>query len=348
VGLSVLQVSYALAPVSPEAVGGAEQVLSFLEAGVAAAGHRSVVVAPEGSRVAGSLVATPRSGPRLDDAAQRAAERVHADAVHRTLDASAFDLVHAHGLDFDRVLPRPCPPAVVTLHLPPSFYPREALAPRDRLALVCVSRSQAAALPPGVRCAAVVPNGVPLDVYRPSAERSGRALVLARVCREKGIDAALDGARRAGVGLDVRGAVFPYPDHVRYFEGEVLPRCDDERTFGGPVAGGDKIRLLASARCLVVPSRTAETSSLVAMEALACGTPVVARRIGALPEIVEEGRTGVLFEWDHDLPDAIRAADRISRETCRAAAVERFDAATMVSRYLALYRAVAREAGLAP
>jgi glycosyltransferase involved in cell wall biosynthesis len=96
----------------------------------------------------------------------------------------------------------------------------------------------------------------------------------------------------------------------------------------------------------VVPSLAPETSSLVAMEALASGTPVVARRAGALPEVVEDGRTGILVDRDDELGPAMLAASRLSGEACRRAAEARFDAAETGRRYVALLEALAR--GRAP
>jgi glycosyltransferase involved in cell wall biosynthesis len=103
-----------------------------------------------------------------------------------------------------------------------------------------------------------------------------------------------------------------------------------------------KRRLLSSARCLVVASLAEETSSLVAMEALACGTPVVARKAGALPEIVDDGRTGFLVDDEAAMARAIRDAAGLDRQACRASAVARFDHRRMAAEYLALYEECAR------
>ncbi len=132
---------------------------------------------------------------------------------------------------------------------------------------------------------------------------------------------------------------------MRYFRDEVRPRLGAGARFLGPIGVAEKARLLARARCLVVPSLAPETSSLVAMEALACGTPVVARRVGALPEIVEDGRTGFLVDGVDELAEAIRDSARLSAADCRGAAEARFGAATMVERYLDLYRRLLRRRG---
>ena len=104
----------------------------------------------------------------------------------------------------------------------------------------------------------------------------------------------LDAAAIASVPVLVGGQVFPYPDHERYFADEIAPRLTGTRCFLGPVAFARKRRLLTAARCLLIRCRVPEAISLVAMEALACGTPVIAFRAGALPKIIEDGRTGFL------------------------------------------------------
>jgi glycosyltransferase involved in cell wall biosynthesis len=155
---------------------------------------------------------------------------------------------------------------------------------------------------------------------------------------------ALRAAHEARVGLLLAGASFPFDEHRRYFESQIAPLLDRDRRFIGAVGWRRKSILLAQARCVLVPSRAPETGSLVAMEALACGTPVVAFPAGALPSIVEHGRTGFIVSDVHEMAEAIRRCDAIRPEHCRRAAEERFSAAIMVRRYLAVYRRLAAQA----
>jgi glycosyltransferase involved in cell wall biosynthesis len=331
--MRVLSVAWPLAPVSRDAVGGAEQILAALDAALMRAGHRSIVIACEGSRVAGELVATKLPSPPWTAASLETAEQAVRAAIHRVLATTPVDLVHLHGLDFAAVLPPPGVPCLATLHLPPAWYPPRALRQR-RAALVAVSDTQRQNLP---HCRATVPNGVALGAVRHDVRRRSFALWLGRVCEEKGPHRAVDVARRAGLPLLLAGQVHGFATHVRFFTNELLPRLDAQRRFVGPVAGAAKQRLLAAARCLIVTSEAAETSSLVAMEALAAGTPVVALRRGALAEIVEHGRTGLLADDIDELEAALRRIDTIDSAACRAAARTRFDADRMARDYLALY-----------
>ena len=173
------------------------------------------------------------------------------------------------------------------------------------------------------------------------------ALTLARVCPEKGLHLALDAARAADAPMLLAGGVFPYPAHQNYFRAEILPRLDRRRRWLGPVGFIRKRRLLAAARCLLVPSLVAETSSLVAMEAAACGTPVIAFARGALPDVVEDGRTGFLVDDVDGMAEAIRRVHLIDPAVCRETARCRFSNERMAAAYIDRYHTLARVAAAA-
>jgi glycosyltransferase involved in cell wall biosynthesis len=336
--LTVLSVAYPLAPVGPDCVGGAERILTLLDRALVAAGHRSVVVACAGSAVAGTLVPLPLPPGPLDEAARERAHGACREAIAAALRRFPVDLLHFHGIDFDAYLPPAGPPALVTLHLPPAWYSAAALhVGRPRTFLHCVSAVQRRACPPGLPLLEDVPNGVDLETFRPTGSKRCFALALGRICPEKGLHLAFDAAVRAGLPLLLGGQVFPYAEHERYFQEEIEPRLTPPNRLLGPLPLPRKRRLLAAARCLLVPSLAPETSSLVAMEALASGTPVIAFPAGALPEIVEDGKTGFLVEEVEAMAAAIRQVDRIDPQACRRAAVERFSAERMLAGYFDLY-----------
>jgi glycosyltransferase involved in cell wall biosynthesis len=202
----------------------------------------------------------------------------------------------------------------------------------------CVSNAQAKTAPGDAR---VIPNGVPIPVFRVHPKKRSYIMCLGRICPEKGFHHALDAAALLNLPMVLAGEVYPYEAHQNYFDEHILPRLSDKRRFIGPIGCARKSRLLAAARGVVIPSDVNETSSLVAMEALACGTPVVAFRRGALPTIIEPGRTGVLADSPSDLPDAILAASSIDPAECRRAAVERFSCDAMTRQYLSTYEDLA-------
>lgn len=339
--LTVLQVAYPLAPVGPDTVGGAEQVLYWLDRGLVARGHRSLVVAAEGSSPAGELVPVPGPTGPLDAAVKRAAQTAHQTAILAALERHPVDLVHLHGIDALDYLPPPGVPVVITLHLPPDWYP-EAIWHLDRpdTWLVPVSASQRRDCPDCPALRSPVPNGVPVDDLAWHGAKAGHAAALGRICPEKGFEHALTAARRADVPLILAGRVYPYDWHVQYFETVLTPLLDRRRRYAGPLGFAAKRRLMGKARAVLVPSLCAETSSLVAMEALACGTPVIAFPNGALPEVVEDGVTGFLVPNAMAMADAIHRADRIDPDACRAAARARFSPDAMVEGYLHAYLGV--------
>jgi glycosyltransferase involved in cell wall biosynthesis len=341
--LTVLNVAYPLAPVGPDAVGGAEQVLTLLDAALTRAGHRSLVIACEGSTAEGTVLPVSGQHGSLTDAARRAAEQVHRAAIERALARWPVDLVHMHGIDFHAYLPPPGLPVLVTLHLPPEWYPPEVFRlERPRTYLHCVSAAQRRDCPPDAWLLPEIENGIPIEAFSGRHAKRGFVMALGRICPEKGFHVALAAAARAGVPMLLAGEVFRYDAHERYFHNEIAPRLDRHRRFIGPLGLARKRRLLSAARCLLVPSLVPETSSLVAMEALACGTPVIASPLGALVDIVDHGRTGFLATGEREMAHAIESAGALDPEACREAARARFAASRMTERYLALYRALAR------
>ncbi len=353
--LTVLSVAYPLAPVGPDAVGGSEQVLTALDQALVAGGHRSLVVACEGSRAMGELVAypAPPTDRPITDADARNGQRWSRERIEAVLATEQVDVIHMHGLDFHQYLPSVGVPMLATLHLPPDWYPPEGLAPpRPDSWVQCVSATQAARMPavPEVRARMLppIPNGVPvgrLGALHP--KRCAYALMLARVCPEKGLHLALEAAHAADSGLLIGGEIFPYQAHQDYFHEKVVPLLDKRRRYLGPVGFAQKRRLLAAARCLLIPSLVAETSSLVAMEAAACGTPVVAFRSGALPEVVEDGRTGLLVDDVAGMAAGIVQARALDGATCRAVAQARFSHERMAAAHIERYRDLAFGHGVA-
>ena len=343
--LTVVSVAYPLAPVGPDAVGGAEQILTTLDAALVAAGHRSIVVACEGSATAGELVPIPAvpAGEPITTDHQWAGQRHIRERLAAVLAREAVDVVHLHGLDFHQYVPEAGVPVLVTLHLPPDWYPQWALTPIwPDTWLTCVSASQSAAMPGSPGLLPPIPNGVAVErLGELHPRKRGYALMLARVCPEKGVHLALEASHAARVSCLVGGEVFPYQAHRDYFEQEVVPLLDRRRRYLGPASFRQKRRLLAAARCLVIPSLVAETSSLVAMEAASCGTPVVAFRNGALPEVVEHGRTGFLVNDAAEMAEAIKLCGAIDPAVCREVARARFSNTRMAADYLARYEALA-------
>jgi glycosyltransferase involved in cell wall biosynthesis len=341
VSLTVLSIAFPFAPVGPCGIGGAEKILAELDGALVAEGHRSVVVACAGSLVAGELFAAPMPERALISDSDRRWHRWRFQAaIDRALAKHHVDLIHLHGMDFDQHVLPPDIPVLVTLHVPVQWYDPEVwTAYAGRVQFQCVSESQRRMCPKLLGDVRVVENGVPLPTFRLDREREDFALALGRICPEKNVHEALEAGTLAGTQVLVGGHVFPYREHGEYFHEKVEPLLNGEagHRFLGPIETERRQRLLARAKCLLHSTIAPETSSLVAMESLAVGTPVIAYRSGALPDIIEDGVTGFLVDNVEQMADAIRRVDQIRPEDCRAAAEKRFSRERMVHDYFNLY-----------
>jgi glycosyltransferase involved in cell wall biosynthesis len=352
----VLYVAYPLLTVSDESAGGAEQVLWTLEHEIAQrrTGQMDVlttVAASAGSRVSGELFSTGEPCSQPDDYERRLVE--HEDRVvefvqSRTRAGNAFDLIHDMSGSFWRRAAQIDTPVLATLHLPRSFYPAQSfenLAPN--VSFSCVSRSQSRSFTDLETMLDVVPNGIAVENFGPDIEGSAEQnpserqglLWLGRICEEKAPHLALEIAERAGLPIIIAGQVYPFSYHQQYFAREVAPRLQQmaHATFISAPSFATKRRLLCEAEALLITSLADETSSLVAMEAATSGTPVIAFRRGALPEVVREGVTGFVVD---DIASAVEACGRIkaiSNTACAAHAQENFSSAKMADGYLSLY-----------
>ncbi|MHB9027858.1 MAG: glycosyltransferase, partial [Candidatus Latescibacterota bacterium] len=342
--LTVLSVAYPFAPVRSDTAGGAEQVLLSLDRALVKAGYRSIVAACQGSRPSGILVEIPPVRDIIDDSVRQKIHELLRNIILRTLRGRDIDIVHMHGIDFPAYLPPPGAPVLATLHLPPAWYDLSGLQTgRPGTYFNCVSRSQESSCPRLPGLLPFIENGVDIKAFEKPSPRGKYAVALGRICPEKGCHIALEAARTAQIPLIIAGEVFPYESHRRYYSERILPFLDGrEYRFLGRVGFERKRRLLAGAGCLLVPSLVPETSSLVAMEALASGTPVIAFPAGALADIVEDGKTGFLVQNAREMAEAMGKTRHIHPETCRASARERFPAERMTEKYLEIYRRIAR------
>jgi glycosyltransferase involved in cell wall biosynthesis len=341
--LRVLFIGYSLLPISERSCGGAEQVLLMVESQIHHRGHATVVAACSGSRVAGELFATGDPPCDTDSFERRNREHISRvlEFIYHCQQSQPFDLIHDHGGSFWRHATAVDVPVLATLHLPRPFYPETSFAELpDHLTINCVSHSQAKHFQDVPQFAGVVRNGVEVDRFPYSEEKGDYLLWLGRFCHEKGPHVALDVARECHMPIVLAGEVYPFSYHQHYFEQEILPRLqqmsDTARWMSG-ISLQQKLELLRGARAVLIPSLVDETSSLVAMEAMGCGTPVISLRCGALPEVVADGSTGFVVESPEEMVQALAMIDRIKPRACRARVQREFSASRMAGEYHQLY-----------
>ncbi|HEV2117308.1 MAG TPA: glycosyltransferase family 4 protein [Terriglobales bacterium] len=350
--LRILYVAYPLLPVSEVSAGGAEQMLRVTERQMARRGHSTTVAACDGSQVAGELLTTGAAPEQPDCLSQRDAEhnaRILQFLARRQRAHPPFQLVHDMSGTFWPQAAVLTLPVLATLHLPRAFYPPqmfENIPPN--VSFNCVSESQARSFPGLPRFLGIVRNGIELERFLPARRKQSYLLWLGRFCEEKGAHLAIQGAGLAGLPVLLAGKIYPFSYHQQYFLREIAPHLGDGwsrvRLAEAPSLA-QKVQFLSHARALLIPSLADETSSLVAMEAAACGTPVIAFRRGALPEVVRDGVTGFLVNSVEEMAQAVARLEKIQPANCRRHAEENFSAVRMADDYERLYRQMVAGSG---
>jgi glycosyltransferase involved in cell wall biosynthesis len=324
-------------PVPPVAYGGTEAVIDRLARGLVRAGHGVLLAATGDSTCPVRRVAPiPRAlGVGSPSPEEEYVERAY-DALHEC------DIVHDHTLRGPELAASRGDRRVVTTNH--GEFDRALLAHysrvADRVPIIAISHAQAAAAC-GIPIARVIHHGLDVDRYPRGRGQGGYFLFLGRMAAQKGAHRAARVAREHGARLLIAAKMTEPLEH-RYFREQVEPLLGETVQYVGEVREREKLELLAGARALVNPIRWAEPFGLVMIEALACGTPVLAFPEGAAPEIVDDGVTGFLCLDESDLGGHLDQVDALDRDACRAAARTRFSTARMVDDHLELFAQVCR------
>jgi glycosyltransferase involved in cell wall biosynthesis len=255
-------------------------------------------------------------------------------------DVSRFDVIHFHCdyLHFPLLRRHPCA-GVTTLHRRLNVPDLGALFQEyAEVALVSISDDQRRPLP-RANWRATVHHGLPRDLHTFRGGPGKYLAFLGRISPQKRLDRAVAIARETGLPLKVAAKV--YPEERDYFKAAIEPLLRESRSFVefvGEVGGQQKDDFLGNALALLFPIDWPEPFGLVMIEALACGTPVIAWRNGSVPEVIEDGVTGFVVDSIEEAVQAVRHVGRLKRATCREVFEERFDAARMARDYLDVYR----------
>lgn len=330
-------------PVPPRAYGGIETIVHLLAEGLVERGVDVTLFASGDSTTAAELDAVYAQAPS-DHIGKTEWDLEHVLLCLRR--APEFDLVHDHAGPLGMTLLALAGVRVVSsVHGPLTGRPGRLYARACRMApgiqLVSLSLRQRAPQP-SLPWLANVPNAIDTSAYPFSPRKDDYLLFLGRMGEDKGAHRAIEIARAAGLPLRI-AAKCRDDAEIAYFEREIEPRLGPDVCWHGEVGGAEKLELLSRARALVFPIAWEEPFGLVMVEAMACGTPVLATRRGSVPEVVAHGVSGFVAEDEEGLAASVPLLASLDPERVRAHASGRFSAARMVDRYVAVYEAVVDE-----
>src|SRR3982751_1104501 len=335
--MKIAQVAPLFESVPPQAYGGTERVVSYLTEQLVQLGHEVTLFASGDSVTAAELVPVCPRSLRLSKSPDPLA--LHFLMLQRVFSrASEFDFIHFHIDYFHFPLPRRNPvPQATTLHgrldLPdlPSLYAEF----RD-MPVVSISDAQRAPLP-FANWQATVYHGLPETIFRFSEDAEDYFAFIGRISPEKGVDRAIEIARRVGRPLKIAAKVDRVDRH--YFNTKIKPLLGHSLIeFVGEVTHREKEKLLGGACGLLFPIDWPEPFGLVMIEALACGTPVLAFRCGASPEVIDAGVTGRMVGTEDEAVRAIPQLLSLDRKKVRSRFEQRFSSAQMAREYVSIYQ----------
>ena len=343
--MRIAQIAPLFESVPPKYYGGTERIVSYLTEALVDMGHEVTLFASGDSRTRARLIPMVERSLRLDDSCidqivhhVLMAERV---AQH----AGEFEILHSHIDYFPFSTFRRLPvPAVTTLH---GNLGKNDLVPLyrefDEVPLISISEAQRAPLP-WVNWQGTVQHGLPVDLHSLQEGRGEYLAFLGRASPEKRLDLAIEVARQAGMFLKVAAKVDTKDQE--YFETVIKPLLDPAVVeFVGEIGEEEKGDFLGNASALLFLIDWSEPFGLVMIEAMACGTPVIARPMGSVQEVIEDGVSGYIVDGLEGAVEAVKQVENISRRGCREAFERRFTARRMAEDYLKIFgRLVAQPA----
>jgi glycosyltransferase involved in cell wall biosynthesis len=332
--------------VPPTGYGGVESVVSALTEALVQRGNEVTLFCAPGSTSSAHVV-TLLDEAHPDEIERSLYEVDHVARAFAAIDRAQrerpFDVVHDHcGFTALGMADRLATPLVHTLHgqftrATSAFYARH----ESKATLVAISRAQRATAPEPLADVKVIPNPIELQGWPMRERKEDYLLWVGRMTAEKGPHRAIAAARAAGVPLVLAGVI--QPGQQAFFDREVAPHIDGDRVrFLGEIGGTLKRSAFAGARALLMPISWEEPFGMVMVEALACGTPVIAFPAGAASELVIDGLTGFLVADETAMAAAVERLESISPRDCRAWVADHCDVDVVAGAYESAYRAAAR------
>jgi glycosyltransferase involved in cell wall biosynthesis len=328
--------------VPPPGYGGIEHVIALLAEELTRRGHLVTLLAAPGSRSA-AQIHNPLPEAHPDRIGASIFEADHVARAFATIDrvreeGSGFDVIHDHsGFIALAMVDRIYAPMVHTIHGPfiPEAYEFYS-ANGHRATTVAISEAQRRQAPPAVRGSAVIPNPIAVGDWPLRRSKDRYLLWIGRMAEVKGPHRAIEIARRSGRQLLMAGPV--QPGQESFFQSEVAPWVDGHRVrYIGEVGGRARTELFARASALLMPIRWSEPFGMVMVEALACGTPVIAFPEGAAIEVVVDGENGYLVADEKEATCAVEEVHRIDPVRCRSTVASRYAPASIAASYERVY-----------
>jgi glycosyltransferase involved in cell wall biosynthesis len=322
--------------VPPAAYGGIEAVVADLVDALVGRGHKVTLIGAGSHATRAQRFHKTSNVGLADQLGEVMPELVHAAKVGTILDALDVDVIHDHTMAGPLMARGRLTPTVVTAHGPVTGDFRELyLALADTVQLVAISDAQRS-IAPDLAWSATVHNAVRSDTFPFRAAKDDYVVFLGRFHPDKAPHLAIDAARAAGLPIVLAGKCSE-PLERAYFTREIEPRTGSDVTIYGIADAAAKRRLLSRAACMVFPVCWEEPFGMVVIEAMACGTPVVALRRGSVPELIVHGRTGIVVDDPDDLPAGILLAREVESAACRKHVESNFTVEVMAEGYEDVY-----------
>ena len=339
--MRIAQVAPLTEAIPPKLYGGTERVVSWLTEELVALGHDVTLFASGDSQTKARLEPVWPRALRLDGKVRDPMALHMAMLEHVYQRADQFDILHFH-LDYFpfSLFSRNATPFITTLHgrldLPEHQVVFDVF---NRAPVISISDAQRRPVP-NAHWIDTIYHGLPAHLLQPRPAKPGYLAVLGRIAPEKAVDRAIHIARRAGMPLKIAAKVDPVDR--QYYEHEIRPLLElPGIEYIGEISDAQKSDFLGGAIGLLMPIDWPEPFGLVMIEAMACGTPILAYPGGSVPEIVEDGLTGFIVNNEAEAVDAVRRLPELSRPRIRARFEERFTARRMAMDYLSVYRRMA-------
>jgi glycosyltransferase involved in cell wall biosynthesis len=336
--MRIAQIAPPWISVPPKTYGGTELIISWLCDELIKRGHEVWLFATGDSKTKAKLV--PVWPSSLWKANLRTPHAVFSLLYQKLIEMQEnFDIIHDHcefyTCPFSKFLK---PPIVTTLHHPLTEETITLYKKFPNINFVAISKNQRKE-GPGINIVKTIYNGIPLDKYPLNKEPKDYLLWLSRIGPDKGIAEAIDIAKLSGQKLIISGNILP--QYADYFEFRIKPLIDGKKIqFVGASDFPKKVELFRNAKAFLFPVKRPEPFGLVVIEAMACGTPVIAFKEGSMPELIKDGETGFLVDSVEAAVSALKKIDEIKRENCRNWVKENFSLRKMVNRYEKLYKKI--------